>query len=251
MVETSAVGGYSGGNNMFSVPQTDPAAQKAEFLELLITQLRHQDPMEPQDSQEFAAQLAQFTSLEQLQNISSTLQQGVEADLVLTQTINNTMAASMIGKEVHAAGNTIHLDQGQEVDLHYQLGDFADHVTVSILDAAGNTVRTLTADAVGSGNQVLTWDGSRATGEDALSGDYTFTVEAADNKGEAILATPIFIGTIEGVKYGDAGAIFMVDGREIPFSDVLELMMPDQTYPGSDPDSDLLQRMAGFLEGGF
>ena len=226
MVDTSGIGTLNGGgSDMFAATAKTPDVQKAEFLQLLITQLRHQDPMEPQDSQQFAAQLAQFTSLEQLQNISGTLQQGVEADLVLTQTINNTMAATMIGKQVHAAGNTLSIERGQSADLHFQLGAYADNVEISIKDAAGQTVRTMSMQSAVSGDHSLEWDGLNSNGDPALPGSYTFTVSASNAAGESIAATPMIFGIIEGVRYGNSGAIFVVNGKEIPFSSVLELGM--------------------------
>ena len=70
---------------------------KEAFLKLLITQLQYQDPMNPADSTEFTAQLAQFSSLEQLQSMNEGLQMSLEADLMLGQLLNNTMATTLIG----------------------------------------------------------------------------------------------------------------------------------------------------------
>ena len=71
------------------------------FLNLLITQLQNQDPLDPTDSVEFTAQLAQFSSLEQLGNVNDNLKllQDFQAS------INNSQAVSLIGKEITASGN--------------------------------------------------------------------------------------------------------------------------------------------------
>ncbi|NIS39011.1 flagellar hook capping protein, partial [Candidatus Saccharibacteria bacterium] len=75
---------------------------KDDFLKMLVTQLNYQDPLNPMESTDFSAQLAQFSSLEQLSNIDETLQASLEANYLLATSINNTMAATIIGKQVRA-----------------------------------------------------------------------------------------------------------------------------------------------------
>jgi len=243
-ITNGIAGAYNGGSTMFQTTDTSADVSQTEFLQLLITQLQCQDPMNPQDSQEFAAQLAQFTSLEELQNMNATMTQGVEADLMMTQTINNTMAASMIGREVHALGNTITLEYGAEPTLNYVLSGFAETVQVEIRDAAGSVIRRFEGHGYSSGDHQLNWDGCNSDGTRMPPGTYSFNVTATNNAGEQIQATPMIIGTIDGVRYGDSGAIFVVDGREIPFSAVMELSMPSTTTviapdePVDDEDED-------------
>ncbi len=212
-----------GGNQMFNAPKDIGSVSQEDFLQLLITQLKNQDPMEPQDSQQFAAQLAQFTSLEELQTLNSTTTQGVEANLMLAQTINNTMAATMIGKEVKAIGDTISMVEGVESPVSFQIGAFADTVEVTIKDAAGNTVKTIGMNSVAEGDHTITWDGTNEDGRDLPPGEYSFSVSATNAAGEEVAADTVMIGLISAVRYTSSGAIFMVNGREIPFSSVLEL----------------------------
>src|SRR5690554_4010698 len=78
--------------------QRDPSALgKDQFLQLLITQLRHQDPINPVEDKEFIAQLAQFSSLEQMQNLNTNLEDMMMAQQKLTAL---GQATQMIGKEV-------------------------------------------------------------------------------------------------------------------------------------------------------
>ena len=214
----------TGGSEMFTNTQTDIGkVSQQDFLQLLITQLRYQDPMEPQDSQQFAAQLAQFTQLEELQHLNKTTTQGVETNLMLAQTINNTMAATMIGKDVKAIGNTLKLEHEGEPNLSFQTGGFADNVEITILDGAGQVVDTISMQSVATGDHTITWDGKRSNGEKLPPGEYTFTITATNAAGEEIASDPVMIGAIDAVRYGNAGAIFIVNGEEIPFSKVLEL----------------------------
>jgi flagellar basal-body rod modification protein FlgD len=75
------------------------ALGKDEFFKMLIAQLKNQDPLNPQDGAEFSAQLAQFTSLEQLTNLNKTL----EAQGASYSALMNLQSVSMIGKEVEAS----------------------------------------------------------------------------------------------------------------------------------------------------
>ena len=78
---------------------------KDDFLKILVAQLQAQDPLAPMEGQEFASQLAQFSSLEQLTNVNSNLEASQAIDLALS----NSAALALIGKKVDAPGNTIDL----------------------------------------------------------------------------------------------------------------------------------------------
>ena len=73
MATTPPIGGSSSNSGDQSTTNRAGGLGREAFLQLLVTQLAHQDPMQPQSDSEFIAQLAQFSSLEQLTNIQSTL----------------------------------------------------------------------------------------------------------------------------------------------------------------------------------
>jgi len=93
---------------------------KDEFMKMLIAQLKHQDPLNPMDGTAFTAQLAQFSSLEQLQNINTQLSSFTKQQ----QSLGNTQAVNLIGREVLAKGDTV-VAQGKPVDLSYVLSSDA------------------------------------------------------------------------------------------------------------------------------
>jgi flagellar basal-body rod modification protein FlgD len=196
---------------------------KDDFMQLLVTQLRNQDPLSPMENQEFAAQLAQFGSLEQLSSIDTKIGEGVNVDLILTQAINNSMAATLIGKEITAIGDTIYLEQDGSAEIGFKLNSFASDVKVNIKDAAGNVVRTLEASGMGSGKQTLEWDGKNGDGETLPSGTYSYEVTATDSDGNSIGVLPLMMGYVSSVRYTDGGAVLIVNGNEITFADVLEI----------------------------
>lgn len=220
---TEIAGLTRGGNEMFKAVDRDiGGVSQQDFLQLLITQMKHQDPMEPQDSQQFAAQLAQFTQLEELQTLNSTTTQGVETNLMLAQTINNTMAATMIGKEVKAIGNKVMLEHGKDPQISFQIGAFADDVDITIRDAAGNVVDNIGMQSVSRGDHTVAWDGEGNNGT-LPPGEYSFSLTATNVAGDEIATDTVTMGIIEAVRYGASGAIFIVNGDEIPFSNVIEL----------------------------
>ncbi len=147
-----------------------------EFLKLLLTELTNQDPTAPADSEAFASQLAQFTSVEQLASIDSNIQYGVDMDLVLSQTINNTLAATAIGKAARADGNVVTYNADGEASLSFNLSGDASNLKISILDEEGSVVRVLEESGVQQGEHTFTWDGKNNNGTTMPEGNYTFTV---------------------------------------------------------------------------
>jgi len=194
-----------------------------QFLNLMIAQLKNQNPLTPMESSEFTSQLAQISSLEQLVSIDGNIEEGIGVDMVLTQAINNTLAATLIGKDVTAMGNGIELQDGEDVDIHFSLAGFAEKVEVQVYDQAGNLVRTIESDALASGKHSVTWDGESDNGEDFPDGNYYFSVKAEDGDGNNVGARALVVGLISAVRFEGGSAVLMVNGREIAFSDVIEI----------------------------
>jgi len=197
---------------------------KQEFLLLLVTQLKHQDPLDPLDGTQFVEQLATFTSLEELENINSNLEKSVESDYSLVATINNNLSASLIGKELKANDNTINHVVNQPDQLRFTLDGFATEVNVLVTDASGNIVDILPAENLEKGNNSIEWDGENLRGEKVLNGTYHFTVDARDAAGQIINAMPFVTGTISGVKFENNQTFFIVDGNYVPVSSVTEII---------------------------
>ena len=218
-----------------TTPVTSPVTQsptspptsilgKDDFLKLLTMQLKNQDPLNPMDGTQFASQLAQFSSVEQLSNINATLQQSIDANYLLSQSIGNGLAATFVGKDVRATGKTLHFDGTTPARLGYSLPSAADSVTVKIYDDSGNLVKTLTDTGKSVGDNSLAWDGTNDQGQVLNAGKYTFTVEAKDGSGGTIVASSYIEGRVSGVRFKSDGTVFVVDGEEVKLSDILEIM---------------------------
>lgn len=189
---------------------------KDEFLQLLVTQLSNQDPLNPLDGQEFAAQLAQFSTVEQLVNINDTLGVNNTNIDLLSQSTNAGIAAGLIGQTIEAEGNAVNWSGEGDVPLSFDLGAAAASVTVTILDEAGNVVRTLDVGAMGEGEQTVDWDGTNTDGAAVEQGVYTFEVAATNADGEAVEATSVTRGTVDRVTFGLDGILLWLGDVPVP-----------------------------------
>lgn len=215
------------GINSLSTMQ-DPAINRStvkrdDFLKLLIAQMSNQDPLSPVDNQEFAAQLAQFSSLEQLQSIDTNIQYGVDMDMALTQSINNTLAATIIGRGVKASGNTVITNEEGIAQLSFDLSAQAKDVTVTITDSAGSVVREISLGTQGPGVHTIDWDGKNNNGVQMPDDTYQFSVTATDGNGNSISVTPLIQGIISGVRFADGSAYLLIGNQEISFGSVIEI----------------------------
>ena len=187
---------------------------KDEFMKLLLAQLKNQDPTKPMDGTDFAAQLAQFSSLEQLSNLNTELQtQGVNQ-----MTMGYAQSVNMIGKEaVTSGGNTVTAN-GSSVDMTYSLASDAQNIAVSILDKEGKVIKTLNESNQKAGTNKITWDSS---GVDM--GSYTYQVAATDADGAAVAATTLTSGLVTAVHFKNNQISATINGQEVALSDIVEI----------------------------
>jgi flagellar basal-body rod modification protein FlgD len=199
-MEVSTIGDISG---TLTGGITKNSMGKEDFLKLLLNQLSHQDPLNPMDSTEFTSQLTQFSSLEQLSNIGSTL----EDVLSLQQSMNNAQVTSMIGKTVKVEGDSI--DLRGLADVNYSLSGDASQVKLSIHDSTGKTVWSKDLGAQISGRQSFIWDGKDLSGNQLPDGTYSFGIEATDINGNPVGAATSSSGVVTGI-YFENGLTYLV-----------------------------------------
>ena len=244
MSETSGIQSTLG-SSALSNAGSSAQALKDDFLKLLVAQMRFQDPMNPLSGADFTAQLAQFSSLEQLQNIGGKLGESVEADMLLARSINNTLAATLIGKSVRAVDDRVSFDGATPVEVNYNLASRASLVTAEIVNTDGQTVRSLSNANVESGDGKLTWDGRDANGNRVPEGNYTVRFTAASpGDGTPVAIQPIIVGTVSGVRFVNGNPVLLVDGQEIPFGSVLEVL-EGSSAPGNQSPNYLTGLLPG------
>lgn len=198
------------GNRTDTVAPKPADMAKDEFLTMLITQLKHQDPLNPMDGTEFTAQLAQFSSLEQLANLNTQM----EAMNKRQAAMDNISSVGLIGKSVLGEGNSIVADGGK-VDISYLLKDDIAEGLLEIYQSDGTVVDTIEIGRRGPGEHSHSWDSSGVA-----EGTYEFRLTAENDTGGYAAWTPRTMGEVTGVSFKDDGVYLSVNGDEIALSTV-------------------------------
>ena len=195
---------------------------KDQFLQLLVSQLRNQDPMNPMEGAEFASQLAQFNQVEQLMNVNEGIESLAQLQGNSMAGLNNTLATTLTGKYVKALGNGVALGESGEADVAFKLNNAASDVTVTIRDENGNVVSEQSLQNLPEGENSWTWDGANNQGSNMPEGNYTFEV-SAKNGSETVNALTYVQGTVDRIKFGSDGVQLYVDGMYVSLGDVEEI----------------------------
>ena len=195
---------------------------KDAFLRLLTIQLQYQDPMDPVANEDFVAQLAQFSSLESLQNIDQTLtsNQSTEATAGVQAAVEGNTAVSLIGKGVEIPSDVVNYTGSGSVQLGYNLAGPANRVNIQIYDATGNLAATLPDANPTEGNGSVLWDGKDDKGNQLPAGTYYLVPSAVNGEGNPVMASAMLAGTVTGVRYEGTSPMLVLDGGEAPLASV-------------------------------
>ncbi len=202
---------------------------KDEFLKLLVTQLQYQDPLNPMENTEFISQLAQFSALENSTNVEKAIgdlgdsfKSTVDAQQYSAQSMNNTAAVSLIGKEVRMRQTTIswYASAGESVPINVHLGN-NNSAVVEIVNRDGEVVKTLEASGKDSENSVaISWDGSTDQETVAPSDIYEIRIQGQEEHPELYAYAQ---DVVEGVRFSPDGALVKIGGQELSIGNVLDV----------------------------
>ncbi|HTM78091.1 MAG TPA: flagellar hook assembly protein FlgD, partial [Devosia sp.] len=204
------------------------------FLNILTTQLKNQNPLDPMDTNQFTQQLVQFTGVEQQLKTNTFL----EALMNASQNSTNTDAVSYIGKEVTAAGTKADLKNGG-ASWGYNAEAAVSDAKVTIKDATGNVVYAETGSLLkGPGN--FLWDGRGSDGALKPDGTYTITIDGKNLAGRNVAISTSTVGVVSGVDFSGPEPILTVGGTKIKLSDVTAVKLPTAAapIPPADPDAE-------------
>jgi len=205
-----------------------------EFMQLLTTQLALQTPFEPLDNSDLVSQLAQLSSLRELEVMNSNQQMS----LLFLQSLNNAIAVSLIGKSVTVVeGDEFEYEPGKPVRLQFALENAAE-VTVRIYDENNKLVKTIELGSKTSGTHTVTWDGSTDSGTEAQAGKYTYQVDAIDENGDPVNVVKYVSGLITGIRFREDGTpVLLMGEREIGYSEIIEIRLAEETETSSDSET--------------
>jgi len=197
----------------------DRMMQKDDFLKMLTMQLRHQDPLNPMSNAEFAAQLATFSQLETLNNIND----NVQTQILMSQSLNNSFMINMIGKDVKSYGNLLNF-AGEEVNIHFHLMGNAETITARIFDESGREVAVVNSSQRATpGDRFIKWDGKTTAGAQAPLGNYTFTIEAKDRNGQLLSTESMNNGIVSGITYEGGMPFLIINGANVNLRDIISI----------------------------
>jgi len=214
------------------------AVGQNQFLEMLVAQLENQDPLNPQDSADFAAQLAQFSTVEQL----IAMRTGVD-DLVKAfkeqasggSTASRLDPASLIGREVTVFGSQIEVDaQGGPIELPLRTKDTALKADVKITDAAGKVVYEGSVLPVDDKGQALAMKPGDHTfrldpiANEIPAGVYKVEFKATGAGDKPVTILPMVTGVVSGAVVAGDPAV-RIGSRLFSLSDILEIRVASQT----------------------
>ena len=192
------------------------------FLRMFTTQLQHQDPTNPLESYELSAQLAQFSTVEKLTDISSKL----EAQQKYLESLTNTQMVQMIGKEIVGSYDGLQVSDGSVSKGYYELPSQAASVTVQVYSESGALVRTLNMGAKDAGTYDIDWNGKDESGNTLPNGTYRFDVVPLAADGSTLEVNEFVKGTanafrmVNGVGYLVLGGN---DGLPLPAASITEV----------------------------
>ena len=208
----SAAGGVASGKDNASIADTFDA-----FLTLLTTQLKHQDPLSPMDSNQFVQQLVSFSQVEQSIKTNAQL-----SDLVKTESTSQSLAAlNYVGRTVEATGSTSPLAANGKAEFSYTMPAGASDATVGILDSSGRVIYSAPGDKT-PGKHSFVWNGTDASGNAVpADGVYRIGIMARKADGTTLEVPTTVVARVSGIATDPNGYALMLGPVSIAISDVV------------------------------
>lgn len=201
----------------------NPNLDKDAFFKLMFAQMKHQDPMNPMKSHEMSAQLAQFSSLEQMQNVNSTLTEMKNGQKPAEQ----FQALSLIGKAVAGdSSQIVRAKEDKEHEFRFNLPMDATEVNIKVRDPEGNIVKTYNLRDLKAGDNKITWNGQDEAGNPQRPGEYAMIAEGFAGEGKKIAIKTDFDGVITGVNFSPEGPVLLIGKQTLRLRDVRKIVDP-------------------------
>ncbi len=203
----SSINGIGFGGTATPVRKTE--MDRDAFLTLLVAQLKHQDPTSPLQPHEFAAQLAQFSSVEQLTELNARFEAQAQATQLSTLVGQTSLSAALIGRVVVAEGNQVSIPSGGAGEIRVDIGGTGGVARLRLLDAKGQAVAERDLGQLPPGSQTLMLPA------DLPPGDYHYALEVTGPNSSVVPVTTYTTGTVSGVSFQNGQIMLRLGGIEV------------------------------------
>ena len=192
---------------------------KDNFMKMLVAQMQYQDPTQPVDSAQMTSQLAQLSSVDGINKLNDSMASMVSS----LQSSQAYQASTMIGHTVMVSGSSLQLTKGQG-SFSVQLPSSADKVSVNVLNASGQTVKTINLGSQSSGTNPVAWNGKDVGGNTLPDGAYTLQVMASSG-GKPISASAATYATVNSVSnIGGSVVLNLNNNTSVGAANVMQIL---------------------------
>ncbi len=195
---------------------------QSDFIELMLAQMKNQDPTKPLDPNEFMSQLAQFSTVNGIQE----LKQSVDSMAGMLASDQSIKAATLVGRRVMSPGNLAILEQSGGVDGRVVLDGSVTDLNIEVYSESGALVRTIPMGGHATGSVPFKWDGFAEDGSPAPVGSYRVVakIEAGDETREAQVEMPTGVQSVSLSPYGGELVLNLENGSSVPLSAIEQIL---------------------------
>ncbi len=196
---------------------------KDAFLKMMLAQLKNQDPTNPLKSHEMAAQMAQFSGVEQMANMNKALEEIRDGQKPgQTYQVLNYLGKAVAGD----SAKLVRVKNDKDHEVGFDLPADTSNVTIKVRNAAGDIVRKVDLKNLKKGPQSWVWNGQNEMGITQPAGEYSFIYEAKGKDGRKLAVKTDFEGVITGVNHTAEGPVLLVGSQTVRLRDVKKIVDP-------------------------
>jgi len=217
MISPTTTPQFFGGGTTSASTGSKKDIGKDEFLKLLVQQLKHQDPLNPLKPEEFASQLAQFTSVEQLTQLNAAVAAQTQASALAAMIQQTSLSAALLGKDVLAAGDQVTLPLTGSGKVTVDVAGTGGAATLTLRNDTGAVIGTRDLGQVTPGTHTLTLPA------DLPPGTWHYSIDVKDAAGHTTAATTYTSGIVTSLEFKNGEIVLHIGDAEIALTDIVRI----------------------------